>query len=150
MLSFNRWPTLLVLTLPLLVALGMFFQTTVSAQQTGGAPAGNTGGAPAGGAGAATENPFDVGDQEAVAAGQALFTGKLGCYGCHGREGGGGMGPSLVDAQWIYGDSDAELFESIHSGRPNGMPAFADAATDEEIWQVVTFLRSLNAGSEGQ
>jgi mono/diheme cytochrome c family protein len=38
---------------------------------------------------------------EAVTIGKALFY-SMNCSGCHSN-GGGGMGPSLMDNQWIYG-----------------------------------------------
>src|SRR5699024_5947870 len=79
----------------------------------------------------ASENPFE-GDPEAVAAGKQLYQ-KVGCYGCHGRSGGGGMGPSLVDSKWRYGSSDADLFKTIVQGRPKGMPAWRSHFTDDQV-----------------
>lgn len=84
-------------------------------------------------------------DPAAIEAGKALFTGKLGCYGCHGQAGGGGMGPSLADATWIYGGDEASITETLQNGRPGGMPAFGANATPEEISQVVAFVMSLSA-----
>ncbi len=80
-----------------------------------------------------------------VAAGKALFTGKLGCYGCHGQAGGGGMGPSLADKTWIYGGDAASISETIHNGRPGGMPAFGSNASEQEITDVVAYVMSLSA-----
>ena len=80
-----------------------------------------------------------------VAAGKALFTGKLGCYGCHGQAGGGGMGPSLADKTWIYGGDAATISETIHNGRSGGMPAFGGQASEQEITDVVAFVLSLSA-----
>lgn len=80
-----------------------------------------------------------------VAAGKALFTGKLGCYGCHGQAGGGGMGPSLADKTWIYGGDAAAISETIHNGRPGGMPAFGSNASEQEIADVVAYVMSLSA-----
>lgn len=138
-MTLKRYVTVAACILSLLVALSL---VSVSAQESGGQA---TGGQEAGAA-AAAESPVPLDDPATIEAGQALFTGKLGCYGCHGREGGGGMGPSLADATWIYGGDPAAIHESIKNGRPNGMPAFKDAATDEEIWQVVAFVKSLSAG----
>ena len=40
--------------------------------------------------------------------------------------------------------SDAELFWIIKNGvRPTGMPGFAHIHSDEEIWNLVRFVRSL-------
>jgi hypothetical protein len=32
-------------------------------------------------------------------------------------------GPSLRDPVWLYGSSDAQVFDSIAKGRSKGMPA---------------------------
>lgn len=80
-----------------------------------------------------------------VEAGKALFTGKLGCYGCHGQAGGGGMGPSLADATWIYGGDAASVTETLVAGRPGGMPAFGGQASEKEIADVVAYVLSLSA-----
>ena len=45
----------------------------------------------------------------------------MNCAGCH-FNGGGGMGPPLMDNIWIYGDSIENIGASIREGRPNGMP----------------------------
>lgn len=143
-MTLKRYTSVLAFVLTLLLT---FSVVSVSAQQTGGEQAGGSqeSGAAAAEGGASSESPIDLEDQANIDAGQALFTGKLGCYGCHGREGGGGMGPSLADDNWIYGGDPAAIHESVLNGRPNGMPSFKDAATDEEIWQVTAFVRSLSA-----
>lgn len=91
-------------------------------------------------------NPL-AGSQEAVAAGKSLYS-KLGCYACHGRGGGGGMGPSLIDKGWRYGSGDEDLFQSIAEGRPKGMPPFGSHINDKNVWQLVAFLRSLSSGTK--
>lgn len=93
---------------------------------------------------AAAASPDSAASGDA-AAGKALFTGKLGCYGCHGQAGGGGMGPSLADKTWIYGGDAAAISESIHNGRPGGMPAFGSNASEQEIADVVAYVMSLSA-----
>src|SRR4051812_32558151 len=67
-------------------------------------------------------NPY-ADDAAATTAGRRLFV-QFNCYGCHGGHAGGGMGPSLRDPDWIYGNADSQIFDSIASGRANGMPAF--------------------------
>lgn len=54
------------------------------------------------------------------------------------------MGPSLVDAEWIYGGDEASILETLHNGRPGGMPAFGDQASEEELQQVTAFVMSLS------
>lgn len=78
----------------------------------------------------------------AIAQGQQLF-GAMNCVGCHSH-GGGGMGPALMDAQWRYGGRIDQIAQSIAKGRPNGMPAWQDKLTDQQIWQLAAYVRSLS------
>ena len=61
-------------------------------------------------------------DPEQIAAGKQLFS-AMNCVGCH-FNGGGGMGPPLMDNIWIYGNSIENIAATIREGRPNGMPSF--------------------------
>lgn len=91
------------------------------------------------------DNPY-AGDQAAIAEGETLVMGSLACGSCHGPDLAGGIGPSLTDSEWIYGGEDADIFETLTSGRPGGMPSFA-AQTDEDTrWKVVSYIRSLSQG----
>ena len=78
-----------------------------------------------------------------VSQGQTYFT-WMNCAGCHAN-GGGGMGPSLMDDEWRYGSSMADIVETIANGRPNGMPSFAGRMTPQAIWQTAAYVRSLSA-----
>lgn len=92
-------------------------------------------------------NP-DTGNPEAIADGKQLFQ-TMGCSGCHGTQGGGGMGPPLTGtSQWRYGGSDACFFETIYGGRPQGMPAWGKMGklTPDQIWKVISFVRTLYKG----
>jgi cytochrome c oxidase cbb3-type subunit 3 len=80
----------------------------------------------------------------AVAEGQRLYA-WYNCSGCHAR-GGGGMGPALLDAHWVYGNSPEQLFASIAGGRPNGMPGFGQRVPEAQIWQLVAYVQSLGGG----
>ncbi|MBC6982565.1 c-type cytochrome [Caulobacter sp. 17J80-11] len=82
-----------------------------------------------------------------VAQGARLFR-WYNCSGCHSN-GGGGMGPALIDDQWIYGSEIEQIYGTIQQGRPNGMPSFRDKATEEQIWQLAAYVRSL-AGKNSQ
>ena len=64
------------------------------------------------------------------------------CSGCHAN-GGGGMGPPLMDDKWIYGHQPEQIFASIVQGRPNGMPAFQGRIPDYQVWQLSAYVRSL-------
>ena len=76
-----------------------------------------------------------------VAQGEQLFQ-WMNCVGCHGH-GGGGIGPALMDDQWIYGGSLSQIHDTIRDGRPNGMPAWRSRLTDQQIWQIAAYVRSM-------
>jgi cytochrome c oxidase cbb3-type subunit 3 len=78
----------------------------------------------------------------AVAQGKRLFV-WFNCVGCHGH-GGGGMGPALMDDNWIYGHEPQNIFQTIVQGRPNGMPSFRDRISEQQIWQLVAYVRSMS------
>jgi cytochrome c oxidase cbb3-type subunit 3 len=86
-------------------------------------------------------NPYE-GNAYAISEGQRLFS-WYNCSGCHAN-GGGGIGPPLIKDQWIYGNDPANLFDTIVKGRPNGMPSWGGRIPQYQIWQIVTFVRSLN------
>jgi cytochrome c oxidase cbb3-type subunit 3 len=85
-------------------------------------------------------NPYES-SAYAQSEGQRLF-GWYNCAGCHAN-GGGGMGPALMDDTWIYGSEPEQIFATIVEGRPNGMPSFAGRIPTPQIWQIVTYVRSL-------
>jgi cytochrome c oxidase cbb3-type subunit 3 len=76
-----------------------------------------------------------------VAQGKRLYE-WMNCVGCH-AQGGGGMGPALMDPQWIYGGKLQQIYSTIRDGRKNGMPAWRNRMTDEQIWEVAAYVRSL-------
>ena len=78
----------------------------------------------------------------AIAQGQQLF-GAMNCVGCHAH-GGGGMGPALMDAQWRYGGRIDQIADTIAKGRPNGMPAWEGKLTNQQIWELAAYVRSLS------
>jgi cytochrome c oxidase cbb3-type subunit 3 len=87
-------------------------------------------------------NPYEN-NAYAQSEGQRLF-GWYNCAGCHAN-GGGGMGPPLMDDEWIYGSSPENVYTTIIQGRPNGMPSFAGKIPTPQVWQLVTYVRSLSA-----
>ena len=78
-----------------------------------------------------------------LAQGQRLYL-WMNCAGCHSN-GGGGMGPPLRDDEWRYGGRTQDIVATILNGRPNGMPAFRDRITEEQAWQIATFVQSMSA-----
>jgi cytochrome c oxidase cbb3-type subunit 3 len=77
-----------------------------------------------------------------VAEGKRLFS-DYNCSGCHAN-GGGGMGPPLIDDQWIYGFAPANIYSTIVEGRPNGMPSFRNKIPDYQVWQLVAFVQAMS------
>ncbi|OLC37849.1 MAG: hypothetical protein AUH28_03385 [Acidobacteria bacterium 13_1_40CM_56_16] len=93
------------------------------------------------------KNPF-AGDAKVAKLGEYQF--RLNCAFCHGLGArGGGRGPDLTRAQKHHGNSDGEIFHNIHDGiAGTAMPAATNGGigvgmSDEEIWQVVTYIRSV-------
>jgi len=76
-----------------------------------------------------------------LSTGQTLYQ-AFNCVGCH-QHGGGSIGPALMDDTWIYGSAPESIYQSIAEGRPNGMPSFASHITENQIWQLVVYVRSL-------
>src|SRR4051794_3817383 len=94
----------------------------------------------------ASGNPFST-SVEAVIEGRATYL-KYGCAGCHGMGGGGGMGKPLIDDEWKFGSDDKTLFKLIRGEIPQQtMPnAIGKAMTDDEVWKVLLYVRSVYAG----
>ena len=93
-------------------------------------------------------NPY-TGDRTAMGEGRQLFI-RFNCSGCHGGRAGGGMGPSLRDTDWLYGNSDAQIFSSVIEGRAHGMPAWHTHLTADQTWKLVTYIKSLRTSNEPQ
>lgn len=87
------------------------------------------------------DSPYD-GNAYAVNQGKRLYR-WYNCNGCHGN-GGGGMGPPLMDGEWRYGSDPATLFATITQGRPDGMPSFGGHIPDDQVWQIVAYVRSMS------
>jgi len=91
-------------------------------------------------------NPL-AGDAKAAKAGEYEF--RINCALCHGLGAhGGGRGPDLTRAQKKHTRSDAEMFQVISNGiagtamPANGTNGQGVGMTDEEIWQIITYIRS--------
>ncbi|HEV7387908.1 MAG TPA: c-type cytochrome [Gemmatimonadaceae bacterium] len=91
----------------------------------------------------AIRNPYE-GDKDALSTGGKLFI-AYNCLDCHGAEGSGAMGPSFQDGRWHFGGSPGEVFESIYQGRPDGMPAWGGRITNDQIWMLTAYVRSLSS-----
>ena len=78
----------------------------------------------------------------AISEGQQLFS-QMNCVGCHSH-GGGGMGPPLMDDEWRYGGRIDQIATTVAEGRPNGMPSWRGKLTDDQIWKLAAYVRSLS------
>ena len=85
---------------------------------------------------------------DAVNTGKRLFR-QYNCSGCHSN-GGGGMGPSLMDDEWIYGGRLEQIHQTLVEGRPNGMPAWGGKIPDEQLWQFAAYVRSHVAAADAR
>ncbi len=95
---------------------------------------------------------------ESIAAGKRAY--DVSCAACHGNlaqgavkagmtisiieEQRGKQPPDLTDDQWDHGSSDGDIFAVIKRGLPPTMMAgFDGRIPDEDIWNIVNYLRSL-------
>jgi cytochrome c oxidase cbb3-type subunit 3 len=95
---------------------------------------------------APVKNPLGD-DRNVLQEGRRLFV-QYNCSGCHGGRAGGGMGPSLRDQIWLYGDTPGKIFNSIAEGRAHGMPAWGTRLPDRQIWALVAYIQSLRTPDE--
>jgi cytochrome c oxidase cbb3-type subunit 3 len=87
------------------------------------------------------QNPFE-GNAHAISEGKKLYN-QYNCSGCHAN-GGGAIGPALMDDEWIYGSAAEQLFAVIVEGRPQGMPSFGRRIPNDQVWQIVAYVRSMS------
>ena len=91
-------------------------------------------------------NPFAK-DKSAVDAGRTQF--NSGCAVCHGPTGQGGRGSRLADIERVQKMADARMFEVIKEGVA-GTQMPPSSLSDNQIWQLVSFIRSLNLSAVEQ
>jgi mono/diheme cytochrome c family protein len=122
----------------------------------------NCDGSPFEGKGMASTNTVNY-----VAVGQQVYSGAAACAGCHGANGGGGVGPSFIGgalyttfptcadhAKWIQLGSagwQAEVggaYGAEDTISIGGMPGFQGKLTEEELMAVVVFERVVFGGGD--
>jgi cytochrome c-L len=98
-------------------------------------------------------NPYTkkyAADKEAAKAGKKKF-GYYSCTQCHGANGGGQVGPSILDDRWQYAKhtTDKGLFETIAGGTNAGMFAWHQQVANnpelvptDDILKIIGWLRS--------
>jgi LPXTG-motif cell wall-anchored protein len=95
--------------------------------------------------------------EPALKLGQAVYAQE--CQACHGPQGAGdgdqAAGLNVVD--WkseparLSAASDQEVWAMITQGTPDGMPAYGDTLSEDERWAVTSYVRSLSfAGPAGE
>ncbi len=100
------------------------------------------------------KNPFQP-TPKLLEKGKALFEGKAFCKACHGADGKGLpkdlelKGPlprNFTDKKWQATRTDGELFWILKNGSPGtDMASFVPLVlTEEEVWQVLLYVRSFN------
>lgn len=78
---------------------------------------------------------------EAADAGASVY--KSNCVACHGGDLTGGIGPNLIDDEWIHGSTLAEITETISAGVPEkGMLSWGPILGPEKVAQVAAFVKA--------
>ena len=79
--------------------------------------------------------------------GQEVFSGK--CLACHGDKGQGLIGPNLTDDFWLQGKGTLQdIAEVVTIGVPEkGMPPWGPVLTNDELADVVEFVRSIRGSN---
>lgn len=74
------------------------------------------------------------------------------CRECHGNFGkgdgdmshAGGVPADFTDDVWQHGESDGEIFTVIREGVTADMQGYSNRLSDDDIWHLVNYLRSLS------
>jgi cytochrome c-L len=85
------------------------------------------------------------GNAEAIAQGKELYTDN--CVICHGEDGRGKLGPTLVGKDVIYKQAltDPGMFSIIYGGASGAMQAFSRRGmTQDQMLEIVAYVRSLD------
>lgn len=87
-------------------------------------------------------NVVFVTDEAALEKAKALYIQN--CAACHAADGGGTVGPNLVDEYWIHGGSIQDIFKVIKYGvQEKGMIPWQDKLSPEEIQNISSFILTL-------
>lgn len=98
--------------------------------------------------GQALANPIEA-TRESLTRGRQLYV--FDCRQCHGNTGkgdgdmahAGGVPSDFTDDVWQHGGSDGEIFLVIRDGVTADMLGYGDQLSDEDIWHLVNYIKSL-------
>jgi mono/diheme cytochrome c family protein len=146
----TRWLSRVSAVVAAIAVTSVYLAGVASEQATAAALALEPQRGPAPKAASPQKNPIPT-SESSVRAGRAVYA-RI-CRACHGLQGKGdgtsappGSKPAnLIDAEWKYGGSDAELFKTIKEGvKPyDVMEPWGKKLSDTEIWNTINFLRDL-------
>lgn len=71
------------------------------------------------------------------------------CATCHGVNGEGDRlqgAPNLTDREWLYGSSEAAIYNTIYNARNSHMPAWQDRLDDASIKALAVYVHTLGGG----
>ena len=168
--SLPNWLNFSFLIIPLFILIGMI--NTSAAQECGekgilnvdrkSQSTVNCDGSPFEGTGVASSNTVNY-----IALGQQVYSGAAACAGCHGANGGGGVGPAFIGgelyttfptcsdhAKWIQlGSAGWQSEVGATYGAEDkvsigGMPGFQGKLTEDELYAVVVFERVVFGGGQ--
>lgn len=144
------------------IALVLVLVSALALTACGGAGGGNSSGGSSGlkrqsppADFASQTDPF-AGKADAVTAGKQVFTDN--CETCHGADAkgdgpaGASLNPKPANLQLTVKETDAAYMHWVvtvgggAAGLSSSMPSFKGVLTDDQIWQVVTYLRSTYGG----
>ena len=102
-------------------------------------------------AGQALTNPVEA-TSASIARGRQRYV--FSCRQCHGNTGmgdgdmshAGGVPSDFTDAIWQHGATDGEIFLVIRDGVTADMQAYANQIPEEDIWNLVNYIKSLTGG----
>ena len=86
---------------------------------------------------------------EAAARGRDIYAGRGACYDCHSSDGrgDGAIGaPNLTDGIWLYGDSRADLIDTLEHGRRGACPAWGRQLGAKAVRELAVYVYTLSHG----
>lgn len=93
----------------------------------------------------AEPRPLHEATADDLAAGKRAYVAQ--CALCHGMDGSGGYGPSLLVPVLPRASDDNGLLRVVEQGIPNLMPGYGRANGPRRTWQLAAYVRRLIAGT---